>query len=330
MFLRVAQRSGWSDRLRRLLFVTLAIAAAFLPVAVGYVNRFSLPVSAAFGIYACFVSLLLELLATAVEQGRLLLARFKPWALPLCLILPYLAYAAGTGDFQWIALGRLLLVAGVPLLLYSALPVGNAARFNWQDLVVAIWLVAVVLGLQRVWNVPANLEFLGRMFVAAVGAICWTAVRPVPGLGWELRGSRETLLAAARNFLYFAVIAVPLGFALRFTAWNPRWHGWGQFGAGYLELFLFVAVLEELFFRGFLQNLLERSLQSRWVGQLISSVIFGLFHILHAPFPNWRYVVLASIAGWFYGAAYRSGGLLSSMLVHAAVDNLWRTLLTRS
>jgi membrane protease YdiL (CAAX protease family) len=67
------------------------------------------------------------------------------------------------------------------------------------------------------------------------------------------------------------------------------------------------------------------------MGQLIASLIFGLFHILHAPVPNWRYVILASIAGWFYGAAYRSGGtLFSSILVHATVDTVWRAFLTRS
>ncbi|HEY1216051.1 MAG TPA: CPBP family intramembrane glutamic endopeptidase, partial [Bryobacteraceae bacterium] len=105
----------------------------------------------------------------------------------------------------------------------------------------------------------------------------------------------------------------------------------GDFIASYLEIVLFIAVLEELFFRGFLQNLLEKSLRSHWLGQLIASGIFGLFHILHAPFPNWRYVLLASVAGWFYGAAYRSGGtLLSSVLAHATVDTVWRSFLTRN
>src|SRR5262249_9681010 len=27
----------------------------------------------------------------------------------------------------------------------------------------------------------------------------------------------------------------------------------------------------------------------------------GLSHIQHAPVPNWRYVAMASVAGWFYG-----------------------------
>jgi membrane protease YdiL (CAAX protease family) len=64
---------------------------------------------------------------------------------------------------------------------------------------------------------------------------------------------------------------------------------------------------------------------------LVASCVFGLFHIRHAPFPNWRYVVLASVAGWFYGSAYRrSGTIFGSALVHAMVDTVWRTFFTRS
>jgi len=135
---------------------------------------------------------------------------------------------------------------------------------------------------------------------------------------------------AASNFAWFAAIAIPLGLMLGFTSWNPRWHGVLDFALAYTQILLFIAVLEEVFFRGFLQNLLEGSFRSWWLGQLIASCIFGLFHILHAPFPNWRYVALASIAGWFYGSAYRSGGtLLSSALLHASVDTVWRTFFTK-
>jgi hypothetical protein len=113
---------------------------------------------------------------------------------------------------------------------------------------------------------------------------------------------------------------------MHFTRWNPRWTGVLPFLLNYLELFLFIAVLEELFFRGFLQTLLSKTLGSWIAGQAVVSVLFGLFHILHAPFPNWKYVALATVAGWFYGTAFRvSGTLMASALLHAAVDTIWRT-----
>jgi uncharacterized protein len=117
-----------------------------------------------------------------------------------------------------------------------------------------------------------------------------------------------------------------LSLGMHFTQWNPRWRVFPTFFVDYIEIFLFVALLEELFFRGFLQTLVSKSLKSGLAGQVIISCLFGLFHILHAPFPNWRYVLLATVAGWFYGTAFLKGGnLMASALTHAMVDTTWRT-----
>jgi membrane protease YdiL (CAAX protease family) len=175
-----------------------------------------------------------------------------------------------------------------------------------------------------------NLDFMGRLFLIVAGSWCWVFLRPLPKLGYEFFVSRKVCKAAALNFVYFAVIAIPLGLGLHFIRWNPHWRGVATFALDYLEIFIFIALLEELFFRGFLQTLISSSLQSEWKGQTIVACLFGLFHILHAPFPNWRYVALASIAGWFYGSAFRQGGnLIAPALTHAMVDTAWRTWFSR-
>ncbi len=307
------------------------MALAVLPVAVGYVKRYAIPYSSAAGIYGCFLLLLVYVVVPAMPN-KLILGRYPALKIGALLTLPYLVYAAGTGSFQWLALGRLLAIVAPVLIIYSALPIVEEAQFNWQDVVIAIWLVSVVLFhfFKGIWTVPTNLDFMSRLFVVSLGALSWTYLRPIPDLGYELVFRRKALLAAVTNFVLFAAIAIPLGLLLGFTSWNPRWHGFVDFLLAYLEIFLFIAVLEELFFRGFLQNLLSKSLRSWWRAQLIASLIFGLFHILHAPFPNWRYVILASIAGWFYGSAYRAGGtLVSSAFLHAMVDTTWRTFFTK-
>jgi hypothetical protein len=103
-----------------------------------------------------------------------------------------------------------------------------------------------------------------------------------------------------------------------------------QFSLDFLTIFLFIALLEELFFRGMLQVLISNTLRSQFAGQALVACLFGMFHILHAPFPNWPYVALATVAGWFYGSAFRNGGgLMASALTHAAVDTVWRTFLTK-
>ncbi len=331
--LPIAKPSPWAFTA-----VVAGMAAAFLPVAADYLKRYSLPLSSAAGIYGCFVLLLVYLVAPAMPASRALLGKFIAGRYKIAIVLallalPYVLYAVGTADFRWLAFVRLLATAAPVIILYSVFPVRDQGKFNWQDILVAVWLVSIVLFhlFKGIWNVPANLDFMARLFIVSLGALSWTYIRPVPDLGYRLDFIRTALLAAGRNFVFFAAVAIPLGFVLGFTSWHPRWHGLLDFLLAYLEIFLFVAVLEELFFRGFLQNLLEKSLHSWWGGQLIASCIFGLFHILHAPFPNWRYFVMASIAGWFYGSSYRSSGtLLSSTLLHAMVDTVWRAFLTKN
>ncbi len=253
--------------------------------------------------------------------------------LPILWLLPYGLYAVGTGDFRWLALARLVGISLPVALIYRFLPVRDPVLFAWQDGFVAFWLIGALLGhqLAGIWNVPANLDFMGRLFLIAIAGGSWVFVRPVPELGFKWHFSWLVGRTAALSFLGFAVFAIPAGLALGFIRWNPLHKGVLDFGIAFLEIFLFIALLEELFFRGFLQTLLSASLGSKRTGHVVASLVFGLFHILHAPFPNWRYVILASVAGWFYGWAFmKSGTLTASALTHAMVDTVWRTFFSKS
>jgi membrane protease YdiL (CAAX protease family) len=320
---------------RSFLAVTISLAAIFAAVGGVYLRRYAVPASAAIGIYLAFTLLLILSLIPA-WQNNLHAARSLAQYQPLLVLLPlwcspYFLYAAGTGDFRWTSLIKLLLIAAAPVAIYSRFPPRKTNAFSWQDAGVAVVLVGFVLSgqLKGIWNVPTNLDFLSRLFLVTVASWCWTFVRVVPELGYSFRLSGEVVKQAAINFALFAVIAIPSSLAIHFTRWNPRWPGIVPFLVNYLEIFLFIALLEELFFRGFLQSLLSKTLPSWVAAQALVSVLFGLFHILHAPFPNWRYVALASVAGWFYGSAFRiSGSLMASSLLHAAVDTVWRTWLS--
>jgi len=319
--------------------VTIAILAAlFGALAPSFVHRYHLSLPAALGIYFCFLVSLILVIAPGMKTPRAWLqARLQDRQalalLPFLWCSPYLLYTAGTHDFRWLPLIRLFTVAALPLLIYRLFPVRSLERFTWQDLAVAVCLIVALMKhqLAGIWNVPVNLDFMGRLFLITVGSWCWIFVRPVPQLGFEFFFSTRTWRAAASNFALFAIIAIPAGLAIGFTAWNPHRITLLKFAVDYLEIFLFIALLEELFFRGFLQTLISASLNSPRNGQILISCVFGLFHILHEPFPNWRYVILAAIAGWFYGTAFVKGGnLMASALTHAMVDTLWRTYFTKS
>ena len=249
----------------------------------------------------------------------------------LFLLTPYLLYAGGTGDFRWPAFGKLFALCAVPAGLLALAPPRRPDRLNLQDALVLLWLILPVLfGLVGgIWSVPENLDFMVRLFLLAVGSWSFLIVRGVEGSGYDFVFSMPLAGDSLLGFAGFAAVALPLGFALRFIAWNPQWRGILPFLQDYATIFLFIALLEELFFRGLLQNLLEGSLGSRYRAQGVAAAIFGLSHIRHAPYPNWRYVALATIAGWFYGTAWRRHrSLMASALTHALVDTAWRTWLT--
>jgi membrane protease YdiL (CAAX protease family) len=73
-----------------------------------------------------------------------------------------------------------------------------------------------------------------------------------------------------------------------------------------------------------MQNLLERRVGRR-AALAITAILFGLSHFnKRAAHFNWQYVVLASIAGIFYGRAWREHRRVpASAITHASVDAIW-------
>ena len=158
----------------------------------------------------------------------------------------------------------------------------------------------------------------------AAGIYGLFAVRDLEGAGFNLRLRLRDLGVGLREFGFYAPIAIPLGLTLGFLHLHPAWHGWLQAAGAYAFSFFFIAVPEELFFRGWLQNLLERRVGRLW-SLLLTATLFGLAHwnkrALHF---NWRYVLLAAIAGIFYGRSWRSERRVgASALTHATVDTVW-------
>jgi uncharacterized protein len=334
------QGGGWYDgqRMRSGLIAYLALL-----VVLAYAGRIALrqyPLGAreAASIYGCLALLFALYLAPGFGATReWLRARLHgPRRAAICVavfLAPYLLYCAGTDDFRGPAFAKLAGLAALVFGLYAVAPVRDPQRIAWQDGVALPALILPLLGgaSAGIWNKPAPMDFMARTFLVAVTSWGFLIWRGIEGDGYRFSFSRAALRDAAVSFAGFALLAIPLGFALRFISWNPHWPGVQAFLFRYLTIFLFVAVLEELLFRGIIQNLLEGSLASRGPGsrrlaQAAASVLFGFSHMLHAPAPNWRYVALATLAGWFYGSAYRRHrSLMASSAVHALVDTLWRT-----
>jgi uncharacterized protein len=191
--------------------------------------------------------------------------------------------------------------------------------------VLLIWLPVEFRWMYRLFPYPPPLTHILTILLAVnTGLAAFLFTRRFPGIGYAVEWRRGFAAAIGVNLLLFTIIAIPLGEAIGFIHWDPslsRLRSLPLFAVGIL---VFTAWPEEFLFRGLLQNLLARTFKYQWAGLAVASVIFGFSHIFHAPFPNWKYVLLATIAGIFYGRAWiKTGSLLPGAIVHGCVDVLW-------
>lgn len=251
--------------------------------------------------------------------------------LAACLIVPYLLILTTVGAGTIVRWWSLVYFAGPPavvLLLARARKVDPEQRGTWRDLLVLLLLgLAVDLRwLDSAW--PAHLRVFDKVLLLDIGIFGFLGARRLNGVGFDLRLRGHDLLVGAREFLLYAPGAVALGLWLGFLHWHPGWPRPGSILLTIVFTFLLIAVPEELFFRGWIQNLLERRLGSRGA-LLVTSGLFGLSHFNKRTTAfNWRYVLLASLAGVFYGRAWRQERRVAAAAVtHTLVDTLWSLLL---
>lgn len=236
----------------------------------------------------------------------------------------YLLIAVPVGELSDWALLLYLAFPSVLAAILEYLPPGE--RLGWQDVIVLAALgCAVEYGwLQRSIREP-GLGMASKFLLTDVALYLYIVQRRLPGVGFDLRVRLRDLAIGVREWAFFVPIGIGLGLALGFLRFHDQLPAAGTFAGTLLVTFLFVAIPEELFFRGLVQNLLETRL-SRRQALALASVIFGLSHYIHGPTFNWRYVILATIAGVFYGRAWRSDRRLgASAISHTLVDTVWVT-----
>jgi uncharacterized protein len=241
----------------------------------------------------------------------------------------YLIYLLGTDTFAVTRVGAVALFVFVPLALAASAE--RAPAGTWQDflLLAAVW-VAVKFGPAHwVWPYPeAKLAYAFTVLLALnVALAAFVLMRRVGGIGYAIGWGPKWGPYVLASFCIFACIAIPLGYALHFIAFAPQWHAWKSVPFTAVAILFLTAWPEEFLFRGLLQNMLARASRSDLAAWWTASILFGFSHVTNLGFPNWRYVVLASIAGLFYGWTWRkTGSVFASAIVHGAVDTTWHFL----
>ncbi len=276
--------------------------------------------------FTCFALLLLPLWTFGFGFGDwlrdALRSRLARILTPGALGLPYLLFALPRGEFHWSYFGVL---AAIPIACSALIELSSLKpQFSWQDLVLlpAIALILELRVLSGAWPYP-GLGSLPKLYLADVVLYVYVVVRRLDGIGYSFIPSKTAISIGIREWLFFAPIGIGLGLALHFIRFYPRAHSALDVIAALVITFLLTAVPEELFFRGILQNLLGPRL-GRSKSLLLASALFGLSHFHKGAIFNWRYVLLALIAGLFYGRAWRSKRqLLASSTTHTLVDVVW-------
>jgi hypothetical protein len=243
--------------------------------------------------------------------------------------LAYLIYALGTNSFGVVRAGVAAALVFVPLALAASAERKPAGA--WQDylLLAGIWVVVKFGPSQWMWPYPGGrLAYVFTVLLALnVALAAFVLMRRANGIGYSIGWGRHWEFYVLGSFMVFGCIAIPLGIGMHFLAFSPQWRAWPSLVFTSAGIFFFTAWPEEFLFRGLLQNLLARSCKSELAGWWTASMLFGFSHITNLGFPNWRYVILASIAGLFYGWTWRkTGSIFASAIVHALVDVMWHFL----
>jgi membrane protease YdiL (CAAX protease family) len=244
---------------------------------------------------------------------------------PAALSVPYLLVACAAGIFRWgwFAVYALLPIA-ISWLLYQASRTDPGQHSNWRDYLVlaALGLAVDLRWLEHAW--PAHLTVFSKMLLLDAGIYGFIVLRQLHDVGFDLRLRLRDLGIGLRELTMYAPIAISLGLSLSFLHLHSSASGLSRLPDAFLFTFFFIAVPEELFFRGWLQNLLERRI-GRQPALLLTAVLFGLAHFnKRAFFFNWRYVLLAGLAGIFYGRAWRQQRRVgAAAITHACVDTIW-------
>jgi membrane protease YdiL (CAAX protease family) len=248
---------------------------------------------------------------------------WTPHKLMASALVAYLAYSLPAGEFRVPAFA--MLVVGAAFAVYW---LGSLRHWATDLAYLALVAAVTIAGLhKRVFTGPDSLP------VAAIGQLLWFRLpltsflmnRPTDHVGFGF----VPRLSEARTGLVVYLCCMPALVAtmavLGASSFRPAPDPWVRALATFVGIYFVVALFEEFFFRG----LILPKLRSQWgtgPALVATSILFGLVHVRFGNrFPNWNMVVLASVAGLFFGWAYlRAGSIRAAMVTHALVVATWR------
>ncbi|HML17430.1 MAG TPA: type II CAAX endopeptidase family protein [Bryobacteraceae bacterium] len=277
-----------------------------------------------------FLSLFGALLAARVQD-----ALQKAFAARPALI--FLAALALSAIFWAIAaaMGAWNVPLALLILIYTMLPAACAFLIRrarppvWADfaIILLLWL-PLEFSIGERWT-PRAAQGLLHMAAYGVSVTLGLAIfllfRRLPGMKYNLPRRWRDAANLAIGFALAAAILIPLGRAVGFLDpghWPRRW---ASLGFQYLAILAATALPEEILFRGMIQNALMQRWGAKTPALLVAALIFGCAHLDNGPgpLPNWRYMIVATLAGVIYGKVFeQSSSIFASAGLHALVNTI--------
>jgi membrane protease YdiL (CAAX protease family) len=293
---------------------------------VAYARFKRIPNEAAFPALAAFLVEYPFYLVPAFPDIR---ALFRGRRLPVYLVgsavLPYLVCCFGTVDFHWGSLVRVVALALAFALWYVVLPVNPVV-----DLAFLALIPVVLLGgyLKPVYAPKysgfKDIIFLGHITLIQLAVMVLLVERRIAARDYGFVPNFREWRIGVIHFFLFLLVGGPVAIVFGMKFGNPA--PWWKIVASFIGFLWTIALSEEFFFWGVLQQWIRDWTSRSALALLLTAVLFGLVHIgFGGLFPNWRWVLLAAILGWFCGRARnQAGSIRASMVTHALVFATWR------
>lgn len=206
-----------------------------------------------------------------------------------------------------------------------------------------IWLPLELKLLSKDLSPTGTVTAWGLLTAALNIVNIFTVLRPLSELshareiGYSFKMSPIEILYAVFLSLAFIGLAIPLATSTRLGKFKlPGILKVEREIPTLIGLYM-SGIAEELLFRGLIQNMLEQRLgRSSPLALSIAALIYGGVHIRKAKLgieaPNYRYALVATLAGFTCGLAWRwTGKICASAITHATGDYLlWNIFLKQT
>ena len=271
---------------------------------------------------AILLAAVLALFSQALQrrvQDALRRSPARIWLVPPALTGIFVLASAVAGTVNW----KLVLIVGA----YTTAPVA-CAWFAMDFAAIALLWFPLEFPGSVAQLVPRHAQgFLHSVaygIAILLGLAIFLCFRHLQGMKYRLPDSardwRYMLIGFALTAPVLAVVGIAIGFI-------PMAHmptaSLSKMASAAVIIFFATALPEEILFRSMIQNLMFQRFGAGTRTLVAASVIFGAAHLDNGPQagPNWRYFILATIAGFAYGKVFqRSSSVLASTGFHALVD----------